>query len=206
MDKVNVVERSKPTFAAAMILKPRSRWSWPWGASWFIEKSVHECHHHLYASCLPSQNKNVVFFDSMQSLALLYPDEKNFIRHPAFSPTSTLSDAAHSDSEMFDNVPDLLLILPKGKFGYPKQGRSNTMAGTKKVDGLIEIALSGRISKNGRIGSIGVASVQPALVSDGKLFDASTIILSRPKSDSLNMYFGEWLKRCSFPLTRSMLA
>ena len=83
--------------------------------------------------CLPFLNKKPkrrLSFDSMQSPALLHAAEKNVVRHPAFSPTSTMSsDAAslifHSDSEIYDDVPE---HLP----GRPKLGRSNTMTGTKK--------------------------------------------------------------------------
>ena len=87
--------------------------------------------------CFPfirSKPKRRLSFDSMQTPA---PDEKNIVRHPAFSPTSTLSSDAtsltfHSDSELYDDVPDHLPMLPKDQSGSPKLGRSNTMTGTKK--------------------------------------------------------------------------
>ena len=87
--------------------------------------------------CFPfikSKPKRRLSFDSMQAQHL---DEKNIIRHPAFSPTSTQSsDAAsltfHSDSELYDDVPDHLPMLPKDDSGRPKLNRSNTMTGTKK--------------------------------------------------------------------------
>ena len=91
--------------------------------------------------CFPfikSKPKRRLSFDSMQPVVLSTPpNEKNIVRHPAFSPTSTLSsDAAsltfHSDSELYDDVPDHLPMLPKGQSGLPKLGRSNTMTGTKK--------------------------------------------------------------------------
>ena len=63
-------------------------------------------------------------------------------------------------TELYDDVPGHLVILPKGKFGYPKLGQSNTMAlwmGCRE-----HLPLSQSV-------------VQPALV-DGKLFDASKIL------------------------------
>ena len=90
--------------------------------------------------CFPfikSKPKRRLSFDSLQSPALPHPDEKNIVRHPAFSPTSTMSsDAAsltfHSDSELYDDVPDHLPMLSKDQSSFPKLGRSNAMTGTKK--------------------------------------------------------------------------
>ncbi|KAF9526867.1 aminopeptidase-P [Crepidotus variabilis] len=64
------------------------------------------------------------------------PSEKNIVRHPSFSPTSTVTTQAesitfHSDSEIYDEVPDTLPILKDSK-GRPKLARSNTMTGSKK--------------------------------------------------------------------------
>ena len=94
-------------------------------------------------TCFPfikSKPKRRLSFDSLQPPVLPHTtDEKNIIRHPAFSPTSTMtmsSDAAsltfHSDSELYDDVPDHLPMLPKGQPGSPKLNRSNTVTGTKK--------------------------------------------------------------------------
>jgi Xaa-Pro aminopeptidase len=89
--------------------------------------------------CFPfikSKPKRRLSFDSM-SPPLLHTEEKNIIKHPAFSPSSTLtSDAAsltfHSDSELYDDVPDHLPRLPKGESGRPWLSRSNAVTGTKK--------------------------------------------------------------------------
>ena len=83
---------------------------------------------------LKSKPRRRLSFDSLQSPALLQPDEKNVVRHPAFSPASTLSsDAAsltfHSDSELYDDVPEHLPTVSKDR---PRLGRSNTTTGTKK--------------------------------------------------------------------------
>ena len=90
--------------------------------------------------CFPffnSKPKRRLSFDSMQAPVLPSSDEKKIVRHPSFSPTSTLSsDAAsitfHSDSEIYDDVPDHLPRLLKDEAGRPKLARSNTMTGTKK--------------------------------------------------------------------------
>lgn len=92
--------------------------------------------------CFPftkSKPKRRLSFDSLQVQALPHSNEKNMVKHPAFSPTSTMtSDAAsltfHSDSEydLYDDVPDHLPMVSKGQSGSPKLGRSNTMTGTKK--------------------------------------------------------------------------
>ncbi|GLB45010.1 putative peptidase M24B family protein [Lyophyllum shimeji] len=63
--------------------------------------------------------------------------QDNMIRHPSYSPTSTLTDAAesltfHSDSEKYDEVPKTLPELHTDSKGRPKLTRSNTMTGTKK--------------------------------------------------------------------------
>ena len=91
--------------------------------------------------CFPfmkSKPKRRLSFDSLQQSPLPHPGpaEKNIIKHPAFSPTSTMtSDAAsltfHSDSEydLYDDVPEHLPMVPKDS---PRLGRSNTMTGTKK--------------------------------------------------------------------------
>ena len=91
-------------------------------------------------ACFPfmkAKPKRRLSFDSMQSPVLPQTDEKNIVRHPAFSPTSTMSsDAAsltfHSDSELYDDVPDHLPMLPKNQSGSPTLNRSNTVTGTKK--------------------------------------------------------------------------
>lgn len=88
--------------------------------------------------CFPfinSKPKRRLSFDSL-SPALPHPAEKQMVRHPSFSPTSTLSsDAASlefcSDSEMYDDIPEHLPPL-KDVTGRPRLGRSNTMTGTKK--------------------------------------------------------------------------
>jgi Xaa-Pro aminopeptidase len=90
--------------------------------------------------CFPfikSKPKRRLSFDSMQPAALSPTNEKNIVRHPAFSPTSTLSsDAAsltfHSDSELYDDIPDHLPMLPKDQSVFPKLSRSTTVTGTKK--------------------------------------------------------------------------
>ena len=93
--------------------------------------------------CFPfikSKPKRRLSFDSMQSPILPHPgpDEKNIIKHPAFSPTSTMtSDAAsltfHSDSELYDDIPDHLPMLSRDGSGRQRGlNRSNTMTGTKK--------------------------------------------------------------------------
>ena len=88
--------------------------------------------------CFPflnSKPKRRLSFDSMQSPGQQpLVDDKKIIRHPSFSPTSTISSDAtgltfHSDSEKYDEVPDRLPVALKGG---PKLGRSNTMTGTKK--------------------------------------------------------------------------
>ncbi|KAF8634266.1 hypothetical protein AX17_004223 [Amanita inopinata Kibby_2008] len=59
------------------------------------------------------------------------------IRHPSYSPTSTLTTSApsltfHSDSEQYDEAHSSLPEIYHDKNGKPKLQRSNTMTGTKK--------------------------------------------------------------------------
>lgn len=62
--------------------------------------------------------------------------EDQMIRHPSYSPTSTVtgadSVAFHSDSEKYSEIPSTLPELQKDNKGRPKLVRSNTMTGTKK--------------------------------------------------------------------------
>ncbi|KAG5640801.1 hypothetical protein DXG03_006965 [Asterophora parasitica] len=63
--------------------------------------------------------------------------QDQMIRHPSYSPTSTLTDAAesltfHSDSEIYDEIPKSLPEVRKDTKGRPSVKRSNTMTGTKK--------------------------------------------------------------------------
>lgn len=72
-----------------------------------------------------------------RSLPLPPAPQEKAVRHPSFSPTSTLTSRPasitfHSDSEKYDELPSTLPVIPKGDKGRPKLGRSNTMTGTKK--------------------------------------------------------------------------
>lgn len=60
--------------------------------------------------------------------------EHRIVRHPSYSPTSTLTSRAesltfHSDSEKYDEVREIIPVSDKGR---SKLARSNTMTGTKK--------------------------------------------------------------------------
>ena len=66
--------------------------------------------------------------------------EQKVVKHPSFSPTSTLTSQAdslefHSDSEKYDELPTVLPTFSKDEKGRPKLQRSNTMTGTKKSTG-----------------------------------------------------------------------
>jgi len=89
-------------------------------------------------SCFPfnsSKPKRRLSWSSADSqVPLPVPSkEQKMVRHPSFSPTTTLTSRPesitfHSDSEMYDEVP--LTLPPRSK--EPKLGRFNTMGGTKK--------------------------------------------------------------------------
>ncbi|KDR67798.1 hypothetical protein GALMADRAFT_257642 [Galerina marginata CBS 339.88] len=90
--------------------------------------------------CFPftsSKPKRRLSWSSAESpLRHPHPEQK-IVRHPSFSPTSTLTShpdslTFHSDSENYGELPSVLPVLQKDEKGRPKLGRSNTMTGTKK--------------------------------------------------------------------------
>ena len=63
--------------------------------------------------------------------------EQKIVRHPSYSQTSSFTSQAesltfHSDSEIYDEVRELVPTSSKNEKGRYKLARSNTMTGTKK--------------------------------------------------------------------------
>jgi len=90
--------------------------------------------------CFPFSSKKpkrrLSWSSSDRSTVPLPHPEQKVVRHPSFSPTSTLTSHAdsltfHSDSEKYDEAPSALPVF-KDEKGRPKLTRSNTMTGTKK--------------------------------------------------------------------------
>ncbi|KAG6902507.1 hypothetical protein C0995_015699 [Termitomyces sp. Mi166 len=83
--------------------------------------------------------------------------QDNNIRHPSYSPTSTMNDGAesitfHSDSERYDEIPT---SLPEfhgtDSKGRPKLRRGNTMTGTKKAAASTKFGYGWGIGKKNKM-------------------------------------------------------
>jgi len=108
-------------------------------------------------SCFPfnsSKPKRRLSWSSADSqVPLPVPSkEQKMVRHPSFSPTTTIASRPesitfHSDSEMYDEVP--LTLPPRSKEG-PKLGRFNTMGGTKKSTASSKWGYGWGVGKKGK--------------------------------------------------------